>query len=229
MNELDYRANATPSYMGGLNDIYQYDEKEKLIAQQMAQAKKLRDHGVQPKGAGVGPYNVYVAPNIMQNTAAMLSDIKGQQGERSAMEAMSQNLRARGEGNMESMRFKQDMAKKALAELAAQKQAQEAQQGPGDMNMTPPTLMGDAPKAPGILGGGAPAPRGPVDPGSLIPPGMNPADLNVGVHPVPPPGMPGMPSAGPSPLPPGVKMYPSHKPFDPNDPDSVYGAFTGGR
>jgi hypothetical protein len=215
LNDMEMLANQTPELQDALSRIYTEEDRSKLLQQKMAKALRLKAQGEQPKGAGVGPYNVYVAPNIAQNTNAMLREWKGGQQESAVQKQLAALLDQKQADNTTFERWNQQQAQ---AGIEAQKQAaaQAAQTG---YDGPVPQMVGD--DTGGVVGKGTP--QGPPPPGSYVPPGMDPALLNVGVHPVPPPGTPGQarPMGPPAPLPNGVQMMPSHRPTDPNDPEAT--------
>jgi hypothetical protein len=222
LNEMEMMANQTPELQDALSRIYTEGNRDKLLQKKLAAALRMQKEGEQPKGAGVGPYNVYVAPNIAQNTKAMLSEWKGGQQESAIQKKMAELI---GQKEADNTLFAKWNQGQAQAGLAAQKEAEAARAAQGGYDGPVPQMMGDTSGA--VVGKGTP--QGPPPPGSFAPPGMDPALLNVGVHPVPPPGPVGPPGGipgaqnalqvGPAPGMGGVQMMPSHKPADPNDPN----------
>ena len=150
----------------GMTDIFMSPDNQKLMGEQrdMATARS-----VQPKGAGVGPYNAYVAPHWTQNLNAA-----GAQGREGMMQQqMMADLLKKKTGAEKYNSYAQEQAKALMAQqqAAAMQQQEQATQGVG----VAPQEMIDGTGAPGqdMWHGEGQAPPGqnmtPVRPRGYIP------------------------------------------------------------
>jgi hypothetical protein len=113
--ELGTVANMPDDVRQGMGDIYSSPDMQKLMGEQrdMATARSK-----QPVGAGVGPYNAYVAPHWTQNLNAA-----GAQGREGMMQQkMMADLLRKKAGADKYNQYAQDQAKDLLAAQAAKAQ-----------------------------------------------------------------------------------------------------------
>jgi hypothetical protein len=126
--ELGTVANMPDDVRQGMGDIYSSPDMQKLMGEQrdMATARSK-----QPVGAGVGPYNAYVAPHWTQNLNAA-----GAQGREGMMQQkMMADLLRKKAGADKYNQYAQDQAKALMAQQQAavmQQQAQANEGIPGD-------------------------------------------------------------------------------------------------
>jgi hypothetical protein len=137
--ELGVVAGMPPDVRQGMTDIFMSQDNQKLMGERrdMATARS-----VQPKGAGVGPYNAYVAPHWTQNLNAA-----GAQGREGMMQQqMMADLLKKKAGSEKYNSYAQEQAKVLQDQQAAAQEQAFAQANEG---ITAPIEQIDGIGAPG--------------------------------------------------------------------------------
>jgi hypothetical protein len=126
-------ANQPEDVRQGMSDIYTSPDIQKYQEREYrAGGEHMDTLGVQPKGAGVGPYNAYVAPHWTQNLNAAANQAKGMRQQSGAQQAMMADI----------------LKKRAAAEAYnkfIQQQAQ-GQQARAEYNAIPAEAAGTLPR-----------------------------------------------------------------------------------
>jgi hypothetical protein len=150
--ELGAVADMPPEVAQGMSDIYASPDIQKLLGEEKALATGRSD---QPKGAGVGPYNAYVAPHWTQNLNAAAA--QGREG-MLQQKMMADILRKRG-GSEKYNDYAQQQARKLMEQQAQQEMVsphmppvdpirQWQEQGAERMMDSSYTGLGDVPPTP---------------------------------------------------------------------------------
>ena len=146
--ELGTVANMPGDVRQGMADIYASPDMQKFQEREYVEGGHQADTlGKQPVGAGVGPYNAYVAPHWTQHLNAAANQAKGGIKQNQAQAAMMADLLRKKAGAERYNEYAQQQAKALMAQqqmAAVQAQAQ-ANEG-----------MGTAPQLQGGDGSGAP-------------------------------------------------------------------------
>jgi hypothetical protein len=103
-------ADQPDSLIQSMADTYASPDIQKVLGQQAATGAKQIERGVQPRGAGVGPYNAYVAPHWTQNLNAAANEAKGLRQENGAEQQMMANALRKRDAAAEASAFVRDRA-----------------------------------------------------------------------------------------------------------------------
>jgi hypothetical protein len=175
--ELGTVANMPADVRQGMTDIYTSPDMQAYQRREYEEGGRQADTlGKQPIGAGVGPYNAYVAPHWTQNLNAAANQAKGGIKQNIAQQEMMADILRKRQGSDKYNQYAQQQAQATLTarQAAEMQQAIEQAQQQAQFNESPgiaPHLVTDGETPPNAPGAGP----------------------NVGVFPVPPP-----PKRGPS-------------------------------
>jgi len=121
--ELGTVANMPGDVRQGMADIYASPDMQKFQEREYIEGGHQADTlGKQPVGAGVGPYNAYVAPHWTQHLNAAANQAKGGIKQNQAQAAMMADLLRKKAGAERYNEYAQQQAKDLLAAQAAKEQ-----------------------------------------------------------------------------------------------------------
>jgi hypothetical protein len=136
--ELGTVANMPADVRQGMTDIYTSPDMQAYQQREYAEGGHQADTlGKQPVGAGVGPYNAYVAPHWTQHLNAAANQAKGGIKQNIAQQEMMADILRKRQGSDKYNQYAQQQAKDLLAQQQVAQAIAAAQANEGIPGVSP--------------------------------------------------------------------------------------------